>query len=514
MSPITVSDDPSPEQMRAEARDLARAVRSGDPRAAQLLARHGLAAPDPGRQLAPEQAMHVVAREHGFQDWSRLLRYLDLVAEYGRRLAPDDPGDAPAGAFCRAACLTYTAQDGPARWAQAARILAERPHLPREDVHAAAAAADADAVRAHLRADPRLARTRGGPHDWTPLFQVAYSRVAAGGDPVEVARLLLDAGADPNEGYLFNGLPTPFTVLTGVFGAGELGTAHQPPHPRAAELAGLLLAAGADADDAQTLYNRQFDADDRHLELLLAHGLATAERGVWARRLAEVADDPRRLLRAQLRWAVDHGMTARVHLLARSGVDVAAPFDDGPTPADQARLAGHPQLATALEGLAGPLPGPLPGTPGGVPELVAALLTADAAAAARITAARPGVLAEVRQRRPGLLVWAAANGRTSAVELLLDHGFDVDALGRGDQPAEQPWESALHVAAGHGDVATARVLLRRGADPSLRDARFDATPLSWARHFGHDEVARLIEAHGAAARPDPTGAPDEFRTST
>ena len=30
------------------------------------------------------------------------------------------------------------------------------------------------------------------------------------------ARTLLQAGADPNAGYLWHGLPTPFTVLTGV----------------------------------------------------------------------------------------------------------------------------------------------------------------------------------------------------------------------------------------------------------------------------------------------------------
>ncbi|GAA1775037.1 hypothetical protein [Luedemannella helvata] len=33
-----------------------------------------------------------------------------------------------------------------------------------------------------------------------------------------------------------------------------------------------------------------------------------------------------------------------------------------------------------------------------------------------------------------------------------------------------------------------RLLLSLGADPALRDARFDATPADWARHLGHEEV--------------------------
>ena len=51
----------------------------------------------------------------------------------------------------------------------------------------------------------------------------------------------LEAGADPNAGYLWHGLPTPFTVLTGVFGEGELGPVRQPRHPHSLALARLLL---------------------------------------------------------------------------------------------------------------------------------------------------------------------------------------------------------------------------------------------------------------------------------
>ena len=95
---------------------------------------------------------------------------------------------------------------------------------------------------------------------------------------------------------------------------------------------------------------------------------------------------------------------------------------------------------------------------------------------------------EARRRRPGLVVWAAARGRPEAVALLVELGFDVNAYGRGDAPVEQGWETALHVAAGGGDASMVRLLLSLGADPALRDTRFDATPAAWARHRGHVEL--------------------------
>jgi hypothetical protein len=80
------------------------------------------------------------------------------------------------------------------------------------------------------------------------------------------------------------------------------------------------------------------------------------------------------------------------------------------------------------------------------------------------------------------------------VPLLVELGFDVNALGRTDAPIEQPWETALHHAAITGDVRLARLLLDLGADPGVRDARFRGTPLDWARYASKGEVVRLLEA--------------------
>jgi ankyrin repeat protein len=54
-----------------------------------------------------------------------------------------------------------------------------------------------------------------------------------------------------------------------------------------------------------------------------------------------------------------------------------------------------------------------------------------------------------------------------------------------------------------GRVDLARTLLRLGADPDIRDERFDSTPLSWARYFGQEHLAELLEPVTAPEEPAP-----------
>jgi len=80
-----------------------------------------------------------------------------------------------------------------------------------------------DAIAALLDADPALGGREGGPHRWEPLLYLVYARhdAALGEDATLVtARALLEHGADPNAGYLWHGLPSPFTALTGALGGG------------------------------------------------------------------------------------------------------------------------------------------------------------------------------------------------------------------------------------------------------------------------------------------------------
>jgi hypothetical protein len=487
MSVLRLPDRPSLEQLRNQAKDLRRAVQAGAAGALAEVAEHDPAASTDPFTLASAQL--VIARHYGFASWARLKHHVDLVARYTR--APDEvPAcDDVADEFLRLACLDY-GDDEPARRSRARALLVEHPEIAATSIHAAACVADAGRVRAFVDADPSLARREDGPYTWQPLCYLAYARhdpEVARDASLATARVLLDAGADPNAGYLWHGLPTPFTVLTGVLGGGELGPDRQPPHPHWAALARVLLEAGADPSDGQGLYNRMFEPDDEHLVLLFEHGLGTGDGGPWRARLGAAVESPAEMLQRQLSWAINHHLVDRVRLLAGHGVDVTAPLPDGRTPVDTAALAGDRELVDLLVAHGAP-----PAALDPADALVGAVLGGDPAAVDAITASKPDAVADARERRPSLVVWATAARSLRAVELALDLGFDVNARGRIDLPIEQPWETALHAAAQHGDVAMAQLLLARGADPTIRDARFDATALGWAEHFDQPDLVALL----------------------
>ncbi|MFC1419597.1 ankyrin repeat domain-containing protein [Streptacidiphilus cavernicola] len=512
--------------LRGQARTLQRGVRRGDPAALRRIRAQGLAAGSGGTGAAVpldafplSAAQLAVAREYGFASWPRLKHHLDTVARYRwdpAATADPEPDETSADRFCRLACLGYTPADGPDRWARAAALLADEPGLVNAHSGAAAAAADVAALRRHLAADPSAAVRHSGPYGWSPLFHLVYSRLnAPSGDAPAAARLLLEAGADPHEGYLWHGLPSPFTLLTGAFGEGEQGPERQPRHPDALALARLLLDAGADPADSQALYNRMFGSDDDHLVLLFAHGLAESDGGVWKSRLGDALATPGEMLRGQLGWAVDHRMPERVRLLAAHGVDLRTPLDGstgstGGTFAERAQRNGDPELVALLVAHGADAPVPTPAE-----ALLGAALAGDGAAVTALRAAHPEAAGEARAARPSAMVWAAAQGpaqgraqgspqgRAEVLGLLAGLGFDVNALGRGDIPSDQPWETALHHAAMAGDVPSVRLLLSLGADRTVRDRRFDGTPLDWARHFGQEETAAVLAAEPGVTGPPP-----------
>jgi ankyrin repeat protein len=231
-----------------------------------------------------------------------------------------------------------------------------------------------------------------------------------------------------------------------------------------------------------------FEPDNDHLELLFEFGLGTGDGGPWKARMGDALDSPQQMVRSDLRWAITHGMADRVALFVSRGVDIVSPFGDGITPATRAAVTGHPELVTYLVAHGAPAPDLRPGQ-----QFVAAALAADHAAVAGLLADHPGLAGTVSRGRPSLIVWAAAQGRPGSVELLAGLGFDVNARGRSDAPATDPWETALHVAAMKGHLDLARSLLSLGADPGLRDKRFDSTPLGWARYFGQEQLIELLE---------------------
>jgi ankyrin repeat protein len=231
-----------------------------------------------------------------------------------------------------------------------------------------------------------------------------------------------------------------------------------------------------------------FEPGNDHLELLFEFGLGTGDGGPWRGRLGDALGTPAEMVRGELAWAITHGLADRVRLLVTHGVDLTAPFDDGVTVTSAAATTGHPELIDYLVAHGGPALDLAPED-----AFVAAALAADRERMGQLLRDRPGLADEIRSARPALVTWATACGSAAAVELLVELGFDVNARGRTDVPSDQPWQTALHKAAEDGNLALARTLLRLGADPDLRDQRFDSTPLGWARYFGQPALIELLE---------------------
>jgi ankyrin repeat protein len=483
MPPRTLPDDPSFEHLRKEAKRLRDAVRSGDPDAIALAAEHHPRAARGVHPFSLADAQLVTARSYGFASWVRLKRHLTAIEPFVWN--PPPPTGAIEDAFVRLACLFYGSwhRSNPDK---ALRLLRDRPALASADICTAAAAGNVEAVRAHIASDPRLVHARGGPFRWEPLLYACYSRMhdaAPGYSTLDVARLLLARGADPNAGFLYAGRYA-FTALTGAFGEGEDGP-NNPPHPDRDALARLLLDAGADPNDGQTLYNRHFNEDDGHLRLLFEYGLGQDKGGPWLARLDPGATSPSRLLVEELWSAAKNGRLARVALLVRHGTDVNAPgLRDGRTPYEIALHQGHRRVAQYLLDHGAT---PIPITQ--LEELALACASGDRAAARALLARDASLVDRLDHAgRVELVDRTVSANSLEGVRLVAELGIDLNGM----VPNTGLDRSALHSAAMSGRLEMVKLLIELGADPHLHDPTYDSTPIGWAYHARQRDVVDYL----------------------
>jgi hypothetical protein len=463
-------DDPSLEWLKGRAKRLRREY--ADPAADH----HALAVelvttydpPAPSGDLPLSRAQRVLARAFGFAGWPRLREYLTALDTFARPMDASAADDGPADRLLRRGTLSYS------EWSDvedARAMLAADPALATASAYTMAACGRAEELTELLREDPTLVTRQGGPHRWEPLLYACYSRVGTG-DAVATVRALLHAGADPNAGFLWRRLPSPFTALTGVLGGGERG---EPPHRDSVALANLLLDAGADPNDNQAFYNRMFEPDDSHLPPLLSHGAGHPHPSPWRDRLGGAYPTPGEMIGEHLRCAAERGYTHRVSLLLEHGVDPNTvgyhPILGDQTAYEIAVRNGHREAADLLASVGGHSD-----RLDEWDQLLGAAYAGDSAAVGYLR--RPGLAAQ----RPDAMRLAGEQRGIEALAVLLDLGYDVNARGQ--------WQTtALHEAALRGDAETCRWLVEHGADRTARDDRFSGTPSDWAAHAGHRELA-------------------------
>jgi len=390
--------------------------------------------------------------------------------------------------------------EGHATEAEAA--LADCPGLIARSVAAAALFGRPDSLRALLDAGAAVDQPTGARR-WPPLLTMAFSPFfrsdAESGGLLACARLLLARGADVNVRDPESGNPREgWTPLAGALGA-----------RRNLALARLLLEAGAEPSDSETLYHccERPGLDD--LELLHAFGVDPNHSPALLHAIDYDDVDA-------VRWLLDHGADpdltfglpdghtalhqvvdrrARPGLLDAvldAGASVDRPRADGLT---AYRLAMRSGLDRHLECLAAR----------GADRTATAedrLLGALMSDRREIVATTPGtVLDALRNKRPDLTCLAAWQGDCAALALLLDLGWPLDCRGHlGGTP--------LHQASFRGHATAVELLLARGADPAARCDAYNASPLDWCTvgaqtaargHFsgnrdGHGTVRALLAA--------------------
>ena len=460
---------PDLDQLRHQARDLLRAARAGDADAVARIREVSLPLTGPAT-LTLTAARLALAREYGFPSWARLKAEVEART---RDLAEK------AVAFCEASIRDWTGR--------AARMLAETPELAGYDFATAVILGDAARVRAAIARDAAIATRRDARTGWTPLHAACASRwhrldPARAAGLTDVARMLLDAGADP--AVLTSGPRAGWTPLRcAVAGAAN------------PDIVRLLLERGAVPDDSG-LYLACFGDDDREsLRLLLARAGNIAESTALSapistsdtesvRMLLAAGADPNRLLPAglfgsshedepplpPLCGAIQSDCPAElVDLLLSHGADPDAADPDGRSPYRLATSRGRADLTALLR-----RHGARDDTT--VAErFLSACLRGDETAARELAADDPGLIAGLTGAEHAAIALAAEHGEVEAVRLMLDLGFPVETR-EGDTGG-----TALHVACYAGSAEVVRLLLAHGADIESRDTEWDSTPLDWAK---------------------------------
>jgi ankyrin repeat protein len=433
-------------QLRKQAKELVKAARASDETALRRLG---------GREPILANAQLVVAREHGYPSWPALVA----------------AAEASVDAFVEAATSR--------RRERADTLRAARPEIERDRWAGLVLGRGWDG-------DPSRP---GGPRNWAPLLYVCHSVYAS----ADLARALLARGADPSATFT-----NEYGEMSALYGAA--GVVHDP------ELTRVLLEAGANPNDGESVYHSLEAESPECLRLLLENGAET--RGTNG-----------------LGHALDYDRIEPLRMLLEAGADA----NEFASLAHAVRRGRGPEFLQLLVDYGAELDA-LGGETwrGGVP-----LRTAYQHAVLRNRLDNAELLARLgasTEVDPGDVETAAvARGGEWGPDIGSHGGWDPDRqeaiiLGALNGEADlgvigvnfigvvggSPKGTLLHHAAWMGRPEAVRRLLAHGADPKRRSRDNEETPLAWAvwasahPHFGDRDYAAVGKALvGAGAEIEP-----------
>jgi ankyrin repeat protein len=453
------------------------------------------------------EAQLAVANDYGFPSWRALKAHVETVkprpAERNRVFDAARAGDIEAVRRAFASGFDPATPDRDGRTIH--QIAKERRHqaiemLTREvqggpirsgaeleavqGIASAAQSGDVDALRQRLDARPDLINALAG----RGFPKATALHLAALRNQHEAVRLLIARGADLNSReFPDNAAPLHFAAMYGDF-----------------ETIRLLVEAGADVDGKgddpevgvlgwATCFKQ---VREDVAEYLLGHG---ASLNLWTALALDRTDDVRamvtrdpallaaRMTRGHHRRTPLHHATAKnrlriVQLLLELGADPNAIDATGATALTTvAQEDADPAIASAL--LAA----------GARFDFLTAVNTqryGEAEAMLQDDPARIGP-----DGRDTIALHLAVSKRNlNTIRWLLAHGVDVNAK-------RLMWDcnhTALHMTVESGEMDIARLLLNAGADPNIRDDKFNSTALGWAHYFGRADFAEFLRENGGA----------------
>lgn len=356
------------------------------------------------------------------------------------------------------------------------------------EIHRAIEANDLALVKQILQQDPSALTQQDNNQ-----FRDLPIHIVANTGNIEIARLLLDAGADIDAGDSDNST--------------ALGIAAMRRH---GELVAFLIEKGANINHRDRkadcpLSFAAYGRDEAIIQQLLDAGADLYFRNPHGETLLHVS--------------CGRGLRSFTEHLLENGAQIDARTGNGGTPLGYAAMQGQAEIVRMLLDRGAD---PNAEKPGDVSPLIFTTWR-DQTECARILLENGANVDHLAHRNHTPLIYAAENCSTDMVKLLIEYGATVNHTNEAGETAlvkaaaggfaervkallaanadpnlgtDEGGRTALQLASLGGHIEAARQLLASGADLNASTPA-DETPLQLARYYGHGELAKMLVDKGA-----------------